>query len=538
MGKTRVIALLWALALMAVACSDSGGSGSDTSSGGTEVTSAEGGATAGEEAERAAGDTILRLVDTSTLEAFPDPLGYDIQMEPARGNAEFLMRPTVEAPEPWLAETVEQLDPTTWRVTLHEGITFQNGKALDAEALKSWLDYYGEVEGEAENAALLGNVTGVKVSGPLSVDLTTAEPFPNMPYGLAHYVYPVFDAEAVRAVEGDFSQLVGKGIYTGPYELTAIEPGLMTYERNGDYWQGTPALAGITVKKVGDEQAGLAAIAAGEADMAAYPSLATGAAADGMDGVHFVTSGYDVSFVGLAIEPRIAPFDDVKVRQAVAAAIDTDAITEGVGFGLATPMHGWFNDDDPRNVEWSGYDAAKAEQLLDEAGWVRNGDGGPRTKDGKMLEARLYAYTDTIEALATAVSGYLEKVGFDAPVRRFETYADIQPVQSVDGGIYTVNTENYGLNGDPLTSLVLAMSPDYTTPGYDDVLALLAPAGSSSDKAVVDKALVDAQTLIRDQAYWIPVMSPGGRFLVSDAYQGYEPDPFYLWIDWTTAPSS
>ncbi len=538
MRKIKTVALLWALALMAVACSDSGGSGSDTSSaatgGGTPAS--EAGTTEGA-APAAAEDTILRMVDTATLEAFPDPLSYDIQSEPARGNSEFLMRPTIDGPEPWLAEKVEQTAPTTWRITLKAGISFQNGKAVDAEALKSWFGYYAEQRGEAENDALVGNWTKVEVSGPMSVDLTTPQPFPNMPFGLAHYVYPVFDAEAVRAVNGDFAQLVGKGIFTGPYALDKIEPGLMTYDRNDDYWQGTPALAGITVKKVGDEQAGLAAIAAGEADMAGYPSLATGAAAEGMDGVHFVTSGNDVSFVGLAIEHRIAPFDDVKVRQAVAAAIDTDTLTEGVGFGLATPMHGWFNDDDPRNVAWSGYDVARAEQLLDEAGWVRNGDG-PRAKDGKTLEARLYAYSDTIEALATAVSGYLEKVGFDAPVRRFESYAEIQPVQSVDGGIYTVNTENYGLNGDPLTTMVLDMSPDYTTPGYDDVIALLEPARSSADKAVVDKALVEAQTLIRDQAYWIPVMAPGGRFLVSDAYQSYEPNPFYLWVDWKTAPTS
>ncbi len=537
MKKTKAVVLLWALALMAVACSDSGGSGSDTSSGNSAATTAGSGAATTDGPASAASDTILRMVSTSTLDAFPDPLSYAVQTEPALGNSEFLMRPTIDGPEPWLAEKVEQTSPTTWKVTLNDGITFQNGKALDAEALKSWFDYYGEVQGEAENSDLIGNVTTVEVSGPLSVDLTTPEPFPNMPYGLAHYVYPVFDSEAVRAVNGEFARLLGKGIFTGPYELTAIEPGLQTYERNDDYWQGTPALAGLTVKKVGDEQAGLAAIAAGEADMMGYPSLATGSAAEGMDGVHFVTSGNDVSFVGLAIEPRIAPFDDVKVRTAAAAAIDTDAISEAVGFGLATPMHGWFNDDDPRNVKWSGFDAAKAEQLLDEAGWVRNGDG-PRTKGGKTLEARLYAYSDNIEALATAVSGYLEKVGFDAPVRRFETYADIQPVQSVDGGIYTVNTENYGLNGDPLTTMVLDMSPDYTTPGYDDVIAILEPARSSTDKAVVDKALVDAQTLIRDQAYWIPVMAPGGRFLVADDYQNYEPNPFYLWIDWKTAPSA
>lgn len=556
--RTRWIAACFVtLGLVSAACGgdDSDDTSSPATSATSATTSAESGTTAagsatteaaehdhaeGEEHgdEGAMSDTVLRLVSTYGIEAVPDVLSYDIQMEPAHGNAEFLMRPTLTGPEPWLAESVEQLDDTTWRVTLHDGITFQNGNPLDAEALKAWFEYYDAVEGQAENPALIGSPSGYEVSGPLSVDITTPEPFPNMAYGLAHYVYPVFDAATVLAADGDFASLVDKGIYTGPYMWESIEPGKITYTANMNYWQGMPALAGVEISVVADEQAALQAIAAGEADMFGYPSLATASATEGMDGVNFVTSGYDVSFVGLAIEPKIAPFDDVRVRQAAAMAIDTDAITEGVGFGLAVPMHGWFDDTDPRNVAWmEDPDVAGAEALLDEAGWVK-GDDGIRSKDGTTLDAKFYAYSDTIEALATAAAEMLRDVGFNATVQRFESYADIQPVQSVEGGIYTVNTENYGLNGDPLGSFNLAMSPDYSTPGYPDVKEILAPALSSSDPAVVDQALVDAQQLVADQAYWIPVMAPGGRFIVSDAYSSYEPSPFYLWIDWKLAPSA
>ena len=100
-------------------------------------------------------DPVLTLVSNSVLEASPPPGSFDIQMESLYGNSEFLMRPTAEGPEPWLAEKVEQIEPTRWRIALRPNVTFQNGKPLDAEALITCLEYYASPENLGDPEMLL-----------------------------------------------------------------------------------------------------------------------------------------------------------------------------------------------------------------------------------------------------------------------------------------------------------------------------------------------------------------------------------------------
>ncbi len=118
-----------------------------------------------------------------------------------------------------------------------------------------------------------------------------------------------------------------------------------------------------------------------------------------------------------------------------------------------------------------------------------------------------------------------------------ETYADIQPVQSVDGGIYTVYTENYGLNGDPVGTMRGVIDPSYTTPGYPDWIEIIEPILSSTDEAEINAALIAGQQLNADQAYWLPVMDTGTPYILNDAYKTVVPNPFYLFVDWQLAPA-
>lgn len=484
-----------------------------------------------------AADGTLTIVSSSVFDAPPLPGSYDIQNEPLIGNGEFLMRPTLAGPEPWVAESVEQIEPTRWRVTIRANVTFQNGTPLNAEALVACLEYYRTPANLADpELVLLGRPTTFEVSGPLSVDIVTPDVFPRMAQGLAHYSFQIFDVAAVTAAGEDTGKLLTAGIFTGPFTWAALEPGVLTYKRYDGYWGGMPALETVIIKKVPDQQAGLQAISAGEADALPYVSLTLAVVAQGLPNVNLVV-GPGVGFIGLALEPRIAPFDDVAVRQALAAAVDNEAIAASVGQGIATAMKGWFPSDDPRAVDWLVYDPAKAESLLEGAGWVRDGDG-PRAKDGVELEARFYCYTDIGEGVATAAADMASKVGFNATVRRFESYTEIQPVQSVDGGIYTVYTESYGLNGDPVGTMRGVVDPSYTTPGYPDWIAILDAVQTSSDPAELDAALVAGQQLNAEQAYWIPVMDGGTPFAVSDAYKTLEPNPFYLFVDAKLAPSA
>ncbi|MEZ5796781.1 MAG: ABC transporter substrate-binding protein [Paracoccaceae bacterium] len=481
------------------------------------------------------GHGTIVFVSDYLLKAAPPPGSYDIQIEPLYGNAEFLLRPTWEGPQPWLAEKVEEIEPTRWRITLKPGVTFQNGNPLNAEALKACLEYYRsspENQGDA-GAVLLGSPKALEVVDDLSLDVVLDKPYPMLPFGCAHYAYLIFDAATVAAANGDFASLVDKGIFTGPFMWSSIEAGKITYAANEAYWGGKPKLAGVEIRQVPDEQSGLQAISAGEADVLAYPSLALALAANGMPNVHYqVTDG--VGFIGLLPNNAKAPFDDVRVRKAVSLTIDNDALAAGVGMGIGTAMKGWFPSTHELALDYITHDVAQAESLLDEAGWAK-GEDGMRSKAGVPLEARFYCYTTVGEGVATASADMLKQVGFTASVRKFEHYSEIPPVHEADGGLYTVYTESLGLNANPLGTMYQVFGSSYGGRNYDDIKAVLEPVQSSSDPAAIKAAMLQALKLNAENYYWLPTIDDKSRFVLSDRFKDMALNPFYILVDATTS---
>jgi peptide/nickel transport system substrate-binding protein len=119
------------------------------------------------------------------------------------------------------------------------------------------------------------------------------------------------------------------------------------------------------------------------------------------------------------------PFDDIRLRQAVGFAINTDEVIETVLEGLAQRNYspqatGWFSYDP--SIQELGYehDPERANALLDEAGWVK-GDDGIREKDGQKLHVIMAQYTDpNFEAAAQVYQSQLREVGFEVELKVLE----------------------------------------------------------------------------------------------------------------------
>src|SRR5690606_18616850 len=112
------------------------------------------------------------------------------------------------------------------------------------------------------------------ITGPLEITVTSDQPFPGLLGVLAsESTFMIYDTELVEAAaqSGDWESLAGAGFYTGPYVLETLTPEGMTMSRNETYWQGTPALPGLSVQFVPDGNARILAVQNGEADIALYP---------------------------------------------------------------------------------------------------------------------------------------------------------------------------------------------------------------------------------------------------------------------------
>jgi peptide/nickel transport system substrate-binding protein len=483
------------------------------------------------------GDT-LRIASGLVNRTFPDPRTE--YFEPLYADSEYLMRPSTSgAPEPWLAESMTQTGDTTWQVKLREGLKFQNGNVLDAGALVRWFEFDQEADPLAK--ATLGNATGFKKVDDLTVEIELSRPYSYVPYALANYSLAVYDSDTVASVDGKYEELAGKGIFTGPYAYQNSTGDTITYVANPNYWAGTPAYAGLTVTAVSDPQAGLLAVQNGEADMQFYPSSEEARSLQSNSDILFKTSDTAVTYTGIVLDPAKAPFDEVAVRQAFALAIDNEAISSTIMNGVNQPLNGNFPDGDPLNVAWKTYDPAKAEQLLEGAGWVKGTDG-IRSKDGATLAVTLTSYDHDLEIVGTAVIDMLRAVGFDAKLNALTSWDDVKaeltnPSSPVNGTLE--NLQNYGYDGNPYLTVSKDYLPDngYNLVVNDPEIADLFTnvVLTSSDKDAINAAFRKALELNAERVYYVPVVTSPTAAVVSSPFANITVDPFLGPLQYNTA---
>jgi len=154
----------------------------------------------------------LRIVTSFRINSL-DPVPQGFWM-PEFGVAELLLQFRADGQyHPWLLESLEQVDELTWRLTLRPGITFQNGKPLDAAALSALIERQLALSPSAQGEMPAGST--VAIVDDLTVDLMTPVPSTTIPSALSSEgVFPVYDVAAVEAVGDNFEQLAGTGFYS------------------------------------------------------------------------------------------------------------------------------------------------------------------------------------------------------------------------------------------------------------------------------------------------------------------------------------
>lgn len=254
-------------------------------------------------------------------------------------------------------------------------------------------------------------------------------------YGTApQYVLPAHLLEHEARL--DRAPFGGQPIGNGPYRLASWKRGdRLVYEANPQYWRGVPRLARLEVRVVPDPGSNFTALQSGGVDWnllspAQWQSVRT-------------RPDLAFRFVPLALVAGIAlntahpPLDDVRVRRALAAAIDRRAISDKITFGrylpidTAQPLGSWAHDSVAR---LPAYDPSASDRALDAAGW-RRGPDGIRTKNGKRL-ALVYVQfpeSQTGVRVAAFVERALRLRGVDTTIKSVSNAKLFLP--AADGGV-------------------------------------------------------------------------------------------------------
>ena len=359
---------------------------------------------------------------------------------------------------PYLAESITPNDEfDAWTLRLRPGVQFHDGTPLNAEAIKWNFDNLHKRPGSVTYGSIR-DVESVEVIDDLTVVYQLSQaivPFPDM---LTRAVgWPVSPAAVERL--GDEAGLYPVG--TGPFELVEWRrDDRMELQRNDNYWQdGLPYLDGITFRPLPDEDARLASLISGDMDVIQTLRQHIVARLRGLSGIHLYEQVGNSS--GSAIfNAEVPPVDDARVRQALAWALDPEALIEVLGGHGITPMQTqYFNENNvwysPRVAEaWPHSNPQKARELLDDYMNDPQRSDGLAPGDPVSVEMMCLPEQSLID-LAQMYQAFWTAVGVNVRLRQIEQATQVQSAISGDYMItcwrssneqdpYTIMTSDYG----------------------------------------------------------------------------------------------
>ena len=258
-------------------------------------------------------------------------------------------------------------DGLTYTFKLAEGVTFHDGTTMDAEDVKFSLDRARAEDSANAQKALFASIADVEAVDASTVKITLSAPNGSLLFNLAW-------GDAVIVAPESIENIKQAPVGTGAFKFANwVQGDNITLEKNADYW-GTPAkLDKVTFKFISDPTAAFAAVMAEDVDVfAGYPAPENVPQFEA-DPRFQVSVGNTEGETILSTNNKMPPFDNVKVREAMAHAIDRQAIIDGAMFGLGTPIGTHFAPHNPDYVDLtadSAYDPEKAKALLAEAGFA------------------------------------------------------------------------------------------------------------------------------------------------------------------------
>jgi peptide/nickel transport system substrate-binding protein len=370
------------------------------------------------------------------------------------------------SPVPGLAESwTASPDGKTWTFKIRSGVKWSDGQPLTAKDVA--YTFNRVVNGETENAAFYNYVANLKkVTAPDDTtaifELSAADPI------MTHMWVPILPEHIWKNVSEkdagtfDNKEMVG----TGAFQLVEQKPGeFIKLKANKSYWGGAPKIDNLVYRIFKNDDAMAQALQKGEidavADIGANQFLALkdkpGITTVQATGLSFSELGFNTGAATTDNQPvgdGHPALKDKALRQAIGYAIDQQTIVNKVlrglgkpGVGVIPPVYSAYKFDPGASART--FDIAKANSLLDAAGYTKGSDGiRVDPKSGRKLDFRLFGRTEdeNSKGVVPYIQDWMNQIGIKTKVQ-FVT--DDKLTDIIAHGNYEMFTWGWGVEPDP-----------------------------------------------------------------------------------------
>jgi len=411
---------------------------------------------------------------------------------------------------PELAQSAERTGDLEWTIRLKQDRFFSDGTPVTAAALKAGFEHTF-----ASNGAALatGGQLEFAADGDFALKVTTQKPVP-----LIQALFAEWPLIAYKPGPEE-----GTAIFSGPYQIAEFKADNAVELSPNPHFEGADARAPVSLRRFGDAQAMAIALEAGELDLAfGLPSESVARLERNPD---LTIKSFPVGYQYFAfLNTKRAALRDAAVRQAIDLAFDRQELAAAINGG--TPATGAYAPYFPFAAkEARTGDLAKAEALLDAAGWEKGGDGF-RRKDGEQLRllAITYPQRPDLVTMLPVIKAELARAGIALDTQIVDNISETAAGGDFDIALWAQHTAP---SGDPaffLNSMLRSGASlnytSYASAGFDAIIDRFATTGDPEERV---RIALDAQNKLFEDVPVSFLVSPVWYVGLSQRMKGYQP---------------
>ncbi|GAB3616937.1 ABC transporter substrate-binding protein [Okibacterium endophyticum] len=448
---------------------------------------------------------------------------------------------------PWLAtDWTESDDGLSWEFALRDDVTFTDGTPFTAEAVAANIAHVQNPETASSTGYLaLGKVAATEVVDEHTIRLSLTEPDSALLESLSQ-VWVAMESPAALARSKD--ENCASPVGTGPFIVEEWNrQDSITLVRNEDYnsppadsdLDGPAYLDEIVWRFIPDSASRYAALQSGEVQVIDNAQPDTIAAAESVDTIEHLNAPRPGASNRIELNSGKAPFDDERVREAFIRAVDVNDGIDSLFFGTAERSYSALSSRESAALSLSELfetDQDEAAELLDDAGWDETDAEGYRIKDGERLVLDFPVSTNQSipaeQSLFEQIQAGAKDAGFDVRLHPLDLSSWYAALAENDYNLVSAPYTKVG--PDVLRILYHSSSITPAPSGYFANLAqvslpeldsLLSEASSTSDPQARETLYHDAQRIILEGHYILPLYDQQNHFLYTSSLRGLRAMP-------------